>query len=133
LYARRKGTNVQPVLIERTMGHGSIVLFCDSFYFSNEALRDDRQPELLSWFIGAHRQVVFEETHLGTSENPGVAMLARKYHLEPLFGAVVILALLFVWKNGTSFMPPDDQARARDRGDTVEGRDSAGAFVNMLR
>ena len=133
LYVRGQGTNVQPVLIERPMGRGGIVLFADSFYFSNEALRDDRQPALLSWFIGSGRQVVFEETHLGTSENPGVATLARKYRLQPLFAALILLALLFIWKNAASFMPPCEEQLARERGEIVEGRDSAGAFVNLLR
>ena len=133
VYARVQDTNTHPVLIERTLGRGSVVLFADSFYFSNEALRDERQPALLSWLIGPGRHVLFEETHLGTAEHPGVATLARKYRLEPLFGAVLLLALLFVWKNAASFMPPHDDDLERDHGETVEGRDSASAFVNLLR
>jgi len=133
IYARAQRTNVQPVLIERPMGRGSIVLFADSWHFSNEALRDDRQPALLSWLIGSGREVVFEETHLGTSEDPGVATLARKYRLQPLFAALLLLAALFIWKNAASFMPPCAEQLARERGEIVEGRDSAGAFVNLLR
>jgi len=133
VYARVHGTNEHPVLLERMMGRGSIVLFADSFYFSNEALRDERQPALLSWLIGPGRQVLFEETHLGVAENPGVAMLARKYRLEPLLVAVLLLALLFVWKNAAGFMPPHEEDINRDQGEAVEGRDSASAFVNLLR
>ena len=133
LYARVPGTNLLPVLIERPMGHGSIVLFADSFYFSNEALREERQSGLLSWLIGPSRQVLFEETHLGTAENPGVAALARKYRLQPLFLALLALALLFIWKNASRFMPPCEEQLARERGETVEGRDSAGALVNLLQ
>jgi len=115
------------------MGRGSIVLFADSFHFSNEALRDDRQSGLLSWLVGAGRSVVFDETHLGTSEQPGVATLGRKYRLQPLFGALLLLALLFLWKNATRFMPPYEEQLAQEQGDVVEGRDSASAFVNLLR
>ena len=43
------------------------------------------------------------------------------------------LALLFVWKNGAGFMPPHADEIGRELGETVEGRDSAGAFVNLLR
>jgi hypothetical protein len=50
-----------------------------------------------------------------------------------LFGAVLLLALLFVWKNAAGFMPPHDDDIGRELGETVEGRDSAGAFVNLLR
>ena len=133
VYARKRGTNIQPVLIERKMGGGSIVLFADSFHFSNEALREDRQAGLLSWLVGAGRSVIFDETHLGTSEQPGVATLARKYRLQPLFGALLLLALLFLWRNATSFMPPYEEQLAQERADVVEGRDSASAFVNLLR
>jgi len=132
-YARTQGTNIQPVLIEKTLGRGSIVLFADSFHFSNEALREDRQAALLSWLVGAGRSVVFDETHLGTTEQPGVATLARKYRLQPLFAALLLLALLFLWKNATSFMPPYEQQLAQEEDDVVEGRDSASAFVNLLR
>ncbi|MEY2407346.1 MAG: hypothetical protein QOF48_16 [Verrucomicrobiota bacterium] len=133
IYTRREGTNAWPVLIQRFMGRGSIVLLVDSFYFSNEALRDDRQPGFLSWAIGPGRRVVFEETHLGTTEKSGVVTLARKYHLESLLIALVLLALLFIWKNATSLMPARERQKSAETGDTVEGRDSAGAFVNLLR
>lgn len=133
LYARKEGTNSHPVLIEKTLGRGSIVLFADSFHFSNEALREDRQPALLSWLVGTERSVVFDETHLGTTEQPGVATLARRYRLQPLAGALLLLAMLFLWRNATSFMPPYEEQLAREQGDVVEGRDSASAFVNLLR
>src|SRR6185295_18194593 len=92
IYGRIAGTNVEPVVIERTMGSGSIVLCADSFHFSNEALRREREPELLAWFIGPAREIVFDETHLGVQEAPGVATLARKYRLGSVFVALLILA-----------------------------------------
>ena len=133
IYARVTGTNVQPVVIERTMGRGSIVLCADSFPFSNEALRREREPELLAWFVGPAREVIFDETHLGVQENPGVATLARKYRLGGLFAALLILAGLFIWKNSVCFMPPYEEQLARERGDLVEGKDSAAGFINLLR
>jgi len=133
IYARVSGTNVQPVVIERGMGKGSIVMSADSFPFSNEALRREREPELLAWFIGSSREVVFDETHLGVQESPGVATLARKYRLGGVFAALVILAGLFIWRNSASFMPPYEEQLARERGDLVEGKDSAAGFINLLR
>jgi len=133
IYARVAGTNLQPVVIGRTMGKGSIVLCADSFHFSNEALRREREPELLAWFIGPAREVVFDETHLGVHEDPGVATLARKYRLGGVFAALLILAGLFIWKNSVSFMPPYEEQLARERGELVEGKDSAAGFINLLR
>jgi len=133
IYARIVGTNVQPVVVERTMGKGGIVLCADSFCFSNEALRREREPELLAWFIGPAREVVFDETHLGVQEDPGVATLARKYRLGGVFVALLILAGLFVWKNSASFMPPYEEQLALERGELIEGKDSTSGFINLLR
>jgi len=133
LYARVAGTNSYPVLIERTMGRGRIVLCADSFHFSNESLRSEREPGLLSWLIGASREVVFEETHLGVSHEPGVAALAREYRLGGIFIALLLLAGLFIWRNSASFMPPYDEHLAQERGELVEGKDSTSGFINLLK
>jgi hypothetical protein len=133
IYARIERTNEYPVLIERPMGKGSVVLAADSFPFSNEALLNDRQPALLAWFIGHGRHVVFDETHLGVQEDPGVAALARQYRLHGLFAGLLILAGLFIWRNSASFMPPHEEQVARERGQLVEGKDSAAGFINLLR
>jgi hypothetical protein len=133
LYAQGSGTNQHAVIIERTMGRGSIVLCADSFPFSNEALRREREPALLAWFAGPAREVVFDETHLGVREDPGVATLARQYRLGGVFIALLVLAGLFIWKNSASFLPPHEDQLARERGEQIEGRDSAAGFVNLLR
>src|SRR5436309_2954544 len=57
-----------PVVIERTMGEGTIVLAADSYLLSNEAMRRDRHPEFLAWLVGANRRIVFDETHFGVKE-----------------------------------------------------------------
>lgn len=133
LYARVETTNRYPVIIERVIGRGSIVLSADPYYFSNESLRREREPELLSWFVGPAREVVFDETHLGVQEEAGVATLARKYRLGGLFFALLVLAGLFIWQNSVSFMPPYDEELAHERGDQVEGKDSASGFINLLK
>jgi hypothetical protein len=120
----------RPVLVERTMGSGSLVLVSDSYFLSNEALWKDRQPRLLAWLIGPHHQVVFDETHLGVEERPGVMSLARKYRLHGLFASLFLLAGLFVWKNMLSLVP--HRAPLQETEDRA-GRDSAAGFVNLLR
>ncbi len=122
----------RPVIIERTFGRGSMVFCADSYPFSNEAMRKDRQAALLAWFLGPNHRVVFDETHLGVENQPGVATLARRYRLHGLFGALCVLALLFIWKNATSLVPAHDE-ESGEVGGHVAGKDSASGFVNLLR
>ena len=126
-------TNELTMMMERSFGRGSLVLCADAFPFSNEALLKEREPQLLSWFVGSSRRVVFDETHLGVAIDPGLAALARKYRLHGAFAALLVLAALFIWKNTSSFMPPREEQLARERGELVEGRDSAAGFINLLR
>ncbi len=133
IYARVSRTNVFPVILERRFGRGSIVLCADSYSFSNEALRQDREPRLLSWLAGPSRQILFDETHLGVSREPGVASLIRDYRLGGVFMALLILAGLFVWRNSVSFMPPHEEQLAREQAGHVDGRDSASGFINLLQ
>jgi len=130
IYARKKN---RPVVVERRLGAGSIILVADSYPFSNEALWKERSPQLLAWMVGPSQSVVFDETHLGVEESPGISALARKYRLHGLFAGVLLLAGLFVWKNATSFVPPYEQAAERDKPELVAGKDSASGFVNLLR
>jgi hypothetical protein len=124
-----------PVLIERSLGRGSLVLATDSFFHSNEALRDERHAALLTYLVGPHRRVVFDETHLGVEENTGVMVLARRYGLGPFLGSLLFLAALFVWKNSTSLVPLSGGARAGGAEDQActEGIESQQGFVNLLR
>jgi hypothetical protein len=126
IYSR--GTNA--VVIERKFGAGSVVLATDSYFVSNEAMTKDRHADLLAWFIGTDKNVVFDESHFGIVETSGVATLMRKYRLEGLAGGLVLLAILFIWKNSMSLVPPVEEGR---REDFVTGKDSAGGFVNLLR
>ncbi len=129
IYAR----GAWPVLIEKRHGRGSIVLLADSYLLSNEALRLDRQPELLAWLVGRGPTVIFDETHLGIIKNPGVMALARKYRLHGLFIGLALLASLVVWKNALTFVPEQVESTVELPRDQVGGRDSTAGFVNMLR
>ena len=121
----------RPVLVERAWGKGTIVLASDSYFLSNEAMRRERHPALLAWLAGPNRRVVFDETHFGIGENPGIATLVRRYRLHGVVLALAVLAALFVWKNASCFLPPHETEA--DGGEIVAGRDSAEGFVNLLR
>jgi len=125
----------QPVLLERKFGRGSFVFSSDSYLFSNEAMRADRAPRLLAWLIGdtgslPPASIIFEETHLGVQENPGIAALARKYGLQGFAAALLALASLYIWQSGAPFLPP---RREEAGSDIVAGQDSASGFVSLLR
>jgi hypothetical protein len=126
IYAR--GTNA--VMVERKFGAGTVVMAGDSFFISNEAMVNDRHPELLSWFIGPSHDIMFDEAHFGILQTEGVATLLRKYHLYAVIGVLLLLAILFIWANAFSFVPPWQMIRAQQ---FVAGREASSGFINLLR
>lgn len=115
---------------ERVFGNGSLVLASDSYLVSNEALRRDRHPALLTWLAGPARRQVFDETHFGVERSDGIATLARRYRLHGLFASLLLLAVLFIWKNATSFVPPHDELNPDD---LVTGKGASEGFINLIR
>src|SRR5581483_1526901 len=53
------------------------------------------------------------------------------YRLQGLFLALVLTAVLFIWKSAAGFPPPADGDRRTAQ--SVAGEDSAQAFLNLLR
>ena len=121
----------KPVIIERTFGDGSIALVADAYFSSNEALSKERAPGLISALAGNSGRVIFDETHLGVSEHPGVVSLMRKYELHSVVIALMLVAALFVWRNAVAFVPRRQEEFAG--GEIVQGFDAAAAFVSLLR
>ncbi|MCC6489077.1 MAG: hypothetical protein IT364_16375, partial [Candidatus Hydrogenedentes bacterium] len=122
----------KPVVIERSFGEGTLVLASDSYFVSNEALKNERHAELLSWLVGPHLTVIFDESHLGITRNAGIMTLVRGYGLYAAFLGLLVLALLYIWKNAFSFVPPyEDEVQADAR--HAVGKDSAAGFTNLLR
>jgi len=121
-----------PVIVERPMGQGTLVLCADSFFISNEALRSERHPQLLVWLLGRPGKIIFDETHFGIYKHPGVAGLLRHYRFHWFFGSLSLLALLFVWKNAVYFVPPrqDDTPAGAD---VVSEKDYTRGLIALLR
>jgi len=121
-----------PLIVERSYGKGSILLCADSFFISNEALWSERHPQLLVWLIGGNSKIIFDETHFGIYKQPSVAQLLRHYRFHWFFAALVVLALLFIWKSASYFVPPpqdDDLAGA----DVVSEKDYTQGLIALLR
>ncbi len=108
------------------------MLSADSYYFSNEALRSEPHPELLAWITGKNMRVVFDESHFGIQKNPGIASLARKYRLHGFFLGIIVLAVLFVWKNSVYFVPPLTD-RSGETNDVVSEKDHRKGLISLLR
>ncbi len=126
IYARGKN----PVLAERQIGSGTVVMATDSYFVSNQALSQDRYADLLAWLVGPGRQVVFDEAHFGIVQTSGIALLMRQYRLHGLAAGLLLLAGLFIWKNSAGFAPPYPDEPAPG---PVTGKEAAAGFVNLLR
>lgn len=100
-----KGDVTAAVVMERTMGSGSIVLSSDSYYFSNEALREHPAPEFLAWIAGDSTTSLFSEVHLGTQQRDRIMTLMRRYRLHGVLFAFALIGILFVWHHGTTLVP----------------------------
>ncbi len=132
IYARDGGA----VVMQRTLGRGSVVLLADDFLASNEALRHHRETALLTWLVGSNRQIVFDETHLGLTQDPGLASLVHRYHLGGAVLGLLVLAGLYLWQQSLPFIPRISGAEATDRIDgpaPVLGREAAAGFRNLVR
>jgi hypothetical protein len=123
----------RPVIVERSYGKGSLVLSADTFYMSNEALRSERFPKLLAWTVGPNSQIVFDETHLGIRKQPGVLSLIKRYRFQWFILALVVLAILFVWKNSVYFVPPPRDGYDRSDRNVYANRDSTHGLISLLR
>jgi len=53
--------------------------------------------------------VVFDETHLGVTADPGIAALARRYGLAGAFFVLLLLAALWIWQRMALFVPPAEE------------------------
>jgi hypothetical protein len=126
IYAR----DTHPVMIERSVGRGSVVIATDSYFLSNEAMQKDRHADLVAWLVGPRSTVYFDEAHFGVIESSGVSVLMRKYRLEWLVAGFVLLAGLFIWKSSVSLAPP---LGIEVRQGFIAGKESSAGLVNLLR
>lgn len=121
-----------PVAMERDFGRGQLVVLSDSYLFSNEALRRDRQAAFLSWMAGKdRRRIIFDEAHLGSIRQEGVMTLARRYRLTGFLLAGLAVVALYLWRNVTSLAPRESEERARDSAQAGLGADAA--LTSLLR
>lgn len=124
----------EAVVMQRSLGKGSLVLLADDLALSNEALRHRRETRLLAWLVDGSRRVIFEETHLGLTQDPGLAGLVGRYHLGGAVLGLFLLAGLYLWQQAVPFLPRRSASGALgDRDVPVVGRSATAGFRNLLR
>ena len=117
---------------EHKFGDGVIILVASSYPFSNEALDRDRDTELLASLAGPSKSIVFDEAHLGVGESQSVATLIRKYQLQGVVAALLLLAGLFAWKNSAALLPPKSTSGSDDGPREATG-DAVSGLAHLLR
>jgi len=122
----------KPVLISRPLGQGEIVLATDTYFLSNEGLRNDRRPNLLSLVAGPAGSLLFDEVHLGTEQQEGVMSLAEKFRLQGYLYGMGCVLILLLWRNSVPLVPPHKMGSPALAG-SVSGKDSRSGLINLLR
>lgn len=122
----------QPVIVERNVGRGTVVLLADSYPLSNEAMQTGRNPHLLAWLLGENRLAIFDESHLGIQVQPGIMSLMRRYRLHGLLLGMALLAVLFAWRGLSPLIPAASLPVVTDDAAAIMGKDDATGLVNLL-
>ena len=122
--------NGHAAAVERMFGAGSVALVAATHPFLNLDLRDNRDIGLLEWAAGDRQLIVFDETHLGSSQSGTIMGLLRRFRLQGLLAALTSASLLFFWRSSAPFPPMPEPAR--DSGLKISGTGSGEALRNLL-
>jgi hypothetical protein len=118
------------VVVERAFGAGGIALVASTRPFLNLALRDARDIDLLQWGLGDNPTIVFDESHLGSTQSGTIMGLVRRLRLQGFVAALVVASLLFFWRSSVPF-PPVEVTQSFTLPE-LRGMTSAEAIRNLL-
>lgn len=125
----------EPVVIERTLGEGSVVLASDSYFVSNEALHAGATPPFLVWMLGGKTEIIFDETIHGSTESGGAMKLLRRYRLHGFFWGLLLVVGLWAWRSGSSLAPGSEELERGlvGVGGRVTGQEQGSGLIALLR
>ena len=121
----------KPVVIERKMGRGSLLVIADSTFVSNEALLNDRALKFICHMISNRKNIYFEETSHGVESDHNVFWLGKKYKLGILLANLILAAFLFVWKS--LFSISGTSRKAEPEKDEQPESHAASGLANLFR
>lgn len=125
--------DTMPVVLERQMGAGSIVLCSDTYPLSNEAQQKQRLPGFIAWLAGPSHTILFDEYHLGVSRDPNIMVLLQRYRLHYLLIALLGVALLFLWQSASPLTPRRPLHELEHRDAAASRRVQTGSMTYLLR
>ncbi|MCB1204946.1 MAG: hypothetical protein KDN18_11860 [Verrucomicrobiae bacterium] len=125
----------EPVVLERPLGKGTVVLASDTYFASNEGLHLGGEPGFLLWMLGGKTKVIFDETIHGTSESGGAMKLIRRYRAHGVFAGLLLFLVLWAWRSACPLVPGTEEA---DRGligegGMVLGEGTGSGLIRLLR
>jgi len=125
----------QPSHVEKRFGNGAVILLADTFVISNEGLKENpKNAALLPQLIGSSTHIIFDENHLGIAETGSIGSMIRRYKLQGSVAILLLLGLLFIWRNATSLLPATRTRQAAGN-DAIPftGRDAQEGLATLLR
>jgi hypothetical protein len=125
----------EPVVVERALGKGSVVLASDSYFVSNEALHAGAAPPFLVWMLGGKTEITFDETIHGSTESGGAMKLLRRYRLHGFFWGLLVVVGLWAWRSGSTLAPGSEELERGlvGAGGRVAGQEQGSGLIGLLR
>lgn len=111
---------------------GQLILIADSYFISNQGLKEEPAPAFLSYLIGKNKTVIIDETHLEVSGITGIMLLIKRYNMQYCLWAILIIGIVFVWKSRSSLLPPDRQLIEKLQQNIIVGESSAVSMNNLI-
>jgi len=124
----------EPVVIERPLGKGTVVIATDSYFVSNEALHAGATPPFLVWMLGGKSEIIFDETIHGSTESGGAMKLLRRYRLHGFFWGLLVVVGLWAWRSGSSLAPGSEELEhgLLGAGGRVAGQEQGSGLIALL-
>lgn len=92
-------------LASRPHGKGEVWVLPNANRLRNAELRRAAPLAVIREVFRTGLPIVFDEQHLGVTDQTGVGVLLRRFRLFPLMAVLLGVALLFIWRSSVSLLP----------------------------